>query len=165
METLYSLAGYGIASSILPVDDSDTMDFGRQQRWIAERAAFEQELGTARSNTQTPPLQDEASTNPGLEPSYSDVLFGGNTKKFYESPGNLFFHNLIESLEPKYNSNCPKKAKGLICEDIIVKVKANGGRFLLFQNGKWLPVNDSAARKRITQAFRNHRRAKDSMKK
>lgn len=89
-------------------------------------------------------------------PTDKDVLLGQG-KALEESPGNLRLRELIESNSSRYEK-ASRFDKTTIAHNLVQAIKASGGRFLKQAAGDgWEVVVDTAARDKISHAFRNFR--------
>jgi hypothetical protein len=86
----------------------------------------------------------------------NDVLFGRG-KSFQNHPGNIWCRQLVESKLNRYET-ASKREKTSVANQILRSIKEKSGRFLKFENNRWLEVEDSAARDKISHMFRSRRR-------
>lgn len=103
-----------------------------------------------------------------IQPAQKDVLLGGNSKEYYESPGNIAFRQLLEKFSTEYDAAISNDKKRDLCDRIIGYIHETGGRFLIRKkdgslnmkdpsSSYWEVVDHKSTQKRIGQAFRNRR--------
>jgi hypothetical protein len=90
-------------------------------------------------------------------PRHSDVLYGRD-KSIQEHSGNIRYLNLIAKFWDRYEG-AKKIEKKSITEEMLEVVKASGGRFLKMDDSGWVEVSDVVARGKVSNAFRDRRKA------
>ena len=89
-------------------------------------------------------------------PTRNDILFGRG-KPIQEHPGNIRLLVMLESILDRYES-LKRKEKSKLPQEVILKVKSMGGRFLRRQDdGTWEEVDDDTAREKVSHTFRSIR--------
>ena len=88
-----------------------------------------------------------------------DIVMGERTKESKYNPGNAYYRQLVEEKASEYNAAESKQAKSQLREYVIMKLRERGGRFMTRKGGQgWREMKDEVyIRKRVNQAFRNHR--------
>ena len=94
--------------------------------------------------------------------SYSCLItIQGRGKPIQEHPGNLRYHQILESCRDRYDA--AKKFEKMEISDMVVQlVKQNSGRFLKQDGAGWLVATIEEAREKVSHAFRTRRSASKS---
>jgi hypothetical protein len=96
-------------------------------------------------------------------PSVTDILLGRGFC-YQHFPGNLYFITVIEMNKEIYDdAGSDQVKKFVISKEVLRMTHESGARFLQradIEKDGWLQVDDQAARKKISHAFRNLRRRK-----
>jgi len=145
-ECQYKMLSFGIPSSQLPIKDSGTIKTQNQKKWMAFRE-----------------MKDRNTEDEGgyftFCPSTRDVLAIGGMH-FYKFPGNCRYREMLESNLVSYDKAASVQEKIRITNEILLKIEASGGRFLVRdKKGWWAQANEQAARVKISNAFRDVRKS------
>lgn len=141
VECVYALMTYGIPPDSLPVTMDGDLKRKNHLEWIKMRKRQETQPRSHRI----------------LIPSRCDVLFGRG-KPFREHIGNLRLFNLLDDNLERYEKLRLKEKSTLIAE-MVDTIRAEGGRFLIKQDGGlWTEVDDKQAREKVSHAFRTRMR-------
>ena len=92
-------------------------------------------------------------------PARFDVLLGRG-RGYFNHVGNIRYRALIADVKERYDNTKTKKAKMVIADEILKSIHATGGRFLKDNGGEWVPIDDKAARGKISHSFRALRASK-----
>ena len=140
------MLSYGIPSGQLPIKNSGTIKIHNQKKWLAFREMKDR-------NTEIEGLYST------FCPSTRDVLAIGGMH-FYKFPGNCRYRAMLESNLMSYDKAASVQEKIRITNEIIMKIEASGGRFLVKdKQGWWAPANEQTARVKVSNAFRDVRKA------
>uniref|UniRef100_A0A7S1ZNQ2 DUF6824 domain-containing protein n=1 Tax=Ditylum brightwellii TaxID=49249 RepID=A0A7S1ZNQ2_9STRA len=97
-------------------------------------------------------------------PTEKDVLFGRGGKGNHH-PGNKEYRAFVKDLKEQYTRSS-KAEKTALSKSIIDYIKSSGGRFLMQdENDGWYEATNQAARKKVSQAFREAERIKNRPKR
>jgi hypothetical protein len=110
------------------------------------------------SASRPPATLRESSTKPYViyDPLPNDILLGRG-KPIQERPGNVRFRDMLDKNMDKYDQGVTG-AKTKVSAYIVHMVKEEGGRFLKeLQDGGWVEIDETTARKRVSHAFRARR--------
>jgi hypothetical protein len=140
LECKYELMTFGIPTKVFPVTTEGGIDLEHHRRWLERRRVLEG--------------KNECHTN---VPNHSDVLFGKD-KSVQEHTGNIRYLNLIAEYWGRYDG-AKKIEKKSITEEMVDLVKKTGGRFLKMDDSGWVEVSDVVAREKVSNAFRDRRKA------
>lgn len=147
-ECQYKMMSYGIPGNQLPIKNSGTIKIQNQKKWIAFREmkdSVEVEGGSSASGT--------------FCPSTKDVLAIGGMH-FYKFPGNCRYREMLEANLDSYDNAASVQEKIRITNGILLNIEASGGRFLMRdKQGWWSPANEQIARVKVSNAFRDVRKA------
>ena len=144
VECVYALMTFGIPPDALPVTMDGELKRKNHLEWIKMRKRQE-----------SMPLPSNG--NRIMVPSRSDVLFGRG-KPFRENIVNLRLYNLLDEHLDRYES-LRLKAKSIVIAEMVDLIHAEGGRFLMKENGLvWAEVDDKQAREKVSHAFRTRLR-------
>jgi hypothetical protein len=144
LECKYALMTFGIPTKVLPITNEGGIDVEHHRRWLQRRRMLEATIGR----------DNECQTN---VPHHSDVLYGRD-KSVQEHSGNIRYLNLIAEYWDRYDG-ASKIEKKSITEEIVELVKTSGGRFLKMDDSGWVEVSDVVARDKVSNAFRDRRKA------
>jgi hypothetical protein len=144
LECKYELMTFGIPTKVLPITTEGDVDVEHHTRWLQRRRILEAAIGR----------DNECHTN---VPHHSDVLYGRD-KSVQEHSGNIRYLNLIAEYWDRYDG-AKKIEKKSITEEMVNLVKASGGRFLKMDDSGWVEVSDVVARDKVSNAFRDRRKA------
>ena len=88
------------------------------------------------------------------EPSHGDIVLGRGSAQAWR-PGNARFHELLDSVTPRYQGAKTKKAKRIIIHEIYSLLKATG-RFLERSETRdgYIEIDESEAKEKIGYAIR-----------
>ncbi|CAJ1932756.1 unnamed protein product [Cylindrotheca closterium] len=148
VECQYQLSTYGIHPGLIPLDPMTfALRLERHLNWFHS-------LLTASPKNSTISEQSDLLVR---SETPDDVLFLGGTKS--NNVGNLRLRSLVKVLTPSYSSAVNDK-KRVIVDGMISDIHKSGGRFLKQVKGPqpWSELTVEETRKKIAQAFRNHRR-------
>lgn len=144
-ECQYKMMGYGIPADQLPIKNSGTIKTQNQKKWIAFRQ-----------------MKDDAIEQDGISvfcPSTKDVLAIGGMH-FYKFPGNVAYREMLESKLGDYDNAASVQEKIRITTNVLIDIKASGGRFLVKdKKGWWALANAETARIKVSNAFRDVRKS------
>lgn len=146
-ECQYLLSTFGIPLAALPISFlSNDAIFERQLSWYHECLRSEQEPKG---------IRDAASNE-------NDVLYLGRT---VNNAGNERLRTLVARHAETYNSGSSKDKRNAV-DLIIDSIRQNSGRFLKPSEGgkDWREVPVSEVRSKISQMFRNQKRARSSVR-
>jgi hypothetical protein len=144
LECKYELMTFGIPTKVLPINADGEIDLDHHSRWLQRRRILEA------TNIE----DSEYHTN---VPNLSDVLFG-KEKSVQEHSGNIRYLNLIAEFWDRYDG-AKKIEKKSITGEMVDLVKKSGGRFLKMDDFGWVEVSDIIAREKVSNAFRDRRKA------
>ena len=86
------------------------------------------------------------------------TIIQGRGKPIQEHPGNLKYHQILESCRDRYDA--AKKFEKMEISDFVVQiVKGYSGRFLKQDSAGWLVATVEEAREKVSHAFRTRRSA------
>lgn len=136
---------YGIPSDQVPIKSSGIIKCADHKKFIAYCQAREDAM-----------LRNGENFNVIFCPSSNDVLIGRGPR-IKSHIGNEVYRNLLQSKYEEYNSASMTKKKE-ISFDIIRKVHAYGGRFLIPTSIGWVQTDDETARSKVSIAFRDVRK-------
>jgi hypothetical protein len=114
--------------------------------------------GPPTSASRPPATLRESPTIPHViyNPGPNDILLGRG-KPIQERPGNVRFRDMLDKHLDKYEHG-GKGAKVKVGAYIVHIVKEEGGRFLKeLKDGGWVEIDEAAARKKVSHAFRARR--------
>jgi hypothetical protein len=144
--------GNGIASvngpenkHVRPMTPQETTNAEQQQQQRHEEEEEEQQSNG--STSQQP--------QPTVDPNSLDV-FLGRGRAFRYNPGNLRFHQIIESFGDRYEK-LDRSGKKLLSKVVLGVIQESGARFLKQDETGWHEVDDKEARERVCHGFRNRR--------
>lgn len=141
LECVYALMTFGIPPDALPVTMDGELKRKNHIEWIKMRKRQE-------SMPQYPRI---------MIPSRNDVLFGRG-KPFREHIGNLRLFNLLDENLDRYEK-LRLKEKSMLIAEMVDAIRAEGGRFLMKQDGVvWTEVDDRQAKEKVSHAFRTRMR-------
>ena len=137
---------FGIPTQFLPITIDGELNLDYHTRLIEEQRIAE---GTNKVSSDSSVI---------LAPSAQDVLMG-RSKAALIHPGNLRYHDLVRSNMDRYDAAGDKRhERTAICHQIVLAIKDKGGRFLKQENSGWVCIDDSAAKEKVSTAFRNRRK-------
>ena len=137
---------FGIPTQFLPITIDGELNLDYHARLIEEQRIAE---GTNKVSSDSSVI---------LAPSAQDVLMG-RSKAALIHPGNLRYHDLVRSNMDRYDAAGDKRhERTAICHQIVLAIKDKGGRFLKQENSGWVCIDDSAAKEKVSTAFRNRRK-------
>lgn len=145
-ECCYKLMAYGIPSDQIPITSSGIIKCADHKKFIAYCQEREDAM-----------LRNGENFKVIFCPSSKDVLVGRGPR-IKSHIGNEVYRDLLRSKYEEYNSVSVTKKKE-ISFDIIRKVHAYGGRFLLPISIGWVETDDETARSKVSIAFRDVRKA------
>jgi len=152
LECQYCLSTYGISTRDLPINSTnDAPILVNAHGWYKERCEKES-------------FADLSQSDAPCTPQLNDVLFGRHKS---QQEGNKMLRRVVESLAEAYDG-ANKGEKKDMAATVIREVEAAGGRFLKQNEADcriWVEVSNSGAHEKVTQAFRNHRRAPPTKQK
>lgn len=143
LECKYELMTFGIPTKVLPITAEGEIELEYHKRWLERRRILEATIG-----------DNECHTN---VPNHSDVLYGKD-KSVQEHSGNIRYLNLISEYWDRYDG-AKKIEKKSITEEMVNLIKKSGGRFLKMDDSGWIEVSDVVAREKVSNAFRDRRKA------
>jgi hypothetical protein len=149
-----------------PVSEDGILHRERHLHWIATMKQLEhrQQQHQQQANMESIDQTLEAVVVPKeliSVPSREDFLFGRG-KPIQENPGNLRLHFISESFSLRYNDS-RKSEKTVLAQEVVLKIKSTGGRFLKQAQGTglcWEQVGDDVAREKVSHTFRSLRQLK-----
>ncbi|CAJ1960440.1 unnamed protein product [Cylindrotheca closterium] len=155
LECQYRLSSYGISRSLLPFDPSTNVITQKHLIHLSPTNPISSVLST--TVTVFEPSQPFALGNT------DNVLFSrGRTGR---NRGNLRLRTLVTESSRRYDSGS-NESKRVVVDDIISKIHGTGGRFLKQQSttklhtaSSWVQLPVEEVRTKITQMFRNKKRA------
>ena len=140
---------FGIPSDQVPIKNSGIKKLQNHKKWIAFRETKDRGLEE----------QGESFVCGTFCPSPNDVLAIGGMH-FYKFPGNCRYRELLESNLVRYDNAGSVQEKIAITNQVLTTVEASGGRFLVRdKKGWWAPANEDTARIKVSNAFRDVRKA------
>jgi hypothetical protein len=141
----YKLTTFGIPDKCLPVTDDGEPKIKSHRAWVKSRKQQEDRgrLGVAPNDRIV------------VVPGRVDVLLGRG-KPIQEHFGNLRYHILLDHYQDAYEG-AKKFEKMQIAQRIVSLVHEYNGRFLRQEGAGWCEVDDSAARDKVSHAFRTRR--------
>jgi hypothetical protein len=89
-------------------------------------------------------------------PMSCDVLFGKGTP-IQNHVGNTKFRGLVADCQKSYEK-AQKGLKLILAQEIVDTVIQSAGMFLKPDGGVWVPVENDAARRKVSTAFRTLRK-------
>lgn len=132
----------------LPIDLDGKVNLREHHSWY-------QLLVTARESS----CKKTGLSAENVVPCPADILMGGKSKEFMYHPGNFALRKMVKDALPKYNSLLSRADKTSIALEIVLRIKADGGRFLNREDDfTWREVGNETAREKVAHAFRNQRR-------
>jgi hypothetical protein len=137
---------FGIPTTVLSMTTDGEIDLEHHSRWLERRRILETTISVGGKN--------EWHAN---VPNHSDVLFGKD-KNVKEHSGNIRYLNLIAEYWDRHDG-AKKVQKKSITEEMVDLVKKTGGRFLKIEDSGWVEVSDVVAREKVSNAFRDRRKA------
>ena len=145
IECIYKLLTFGIPEKSLPIStfEASKLDLRAQSAWIEARRKKEALVRTTSKN---------------LDSAFGeyDILFGRG-KSFQNHAGNIWCRQLVDDNLSRYELSS-KREKTAIANEILETVQAKSGRFLKFENQKWIEVDVATSRDKISHMFRSRRR-------
>lgn len=141
----FELQTFGIPTKDLPVQQDGTLSLEWHKEWVRARKIQEQD-------------QHPRSVNGLIVPRRFDVLFGRG-KHTREHTGNLRAYHLVEMSFLEYE-NANKCRKTEIAQRIVDIIHESYGRFLRWEEGGWVEVDDEDCHKKISHFFRQMRSKK-----
>ena len=145
VECIYKLMTFGIPADILPVNSAGKLVLHYHKEFLKTQKQLEKQLQLL-----------DTIENIIIVPNSYDVLLGRG-RTFRSNPGNIRFHNIIETHFEKYESS-NRTVKLVLSEEVVIEIKNLGSRFLKqTETGGWIQVTDDFARERVAHAFRNRR--------
>lgn len=183
IECVYSLQGYGIPHSALPISGNGELLTSHHIFWVERRQSAERIKNLAQKsmvvdNVSIPNhavaangrLEKQgAMKEGGLRSAIgvkivgvmdNDVLLTRGRPKA-DHAGSSHFRNFVDDSMPQFEK-ATKSERVALAEATIRTIKASGGRFLKRESeqGKWENIGYGAlARKRVLMAYRNRRKA------
>ena len=140
------MLSFGIPSGQLPIKSSGTIKTQNVEKWMAFRQMKD-------GNT------EYEGGHLTFCPSTRDVLAIGGMH-FYKFPGNCRYREMLESNLVSYDNAASVQEKIRITNEILFKIEASGGRFLVRdKQGWWAPANEQTARVKVSNAFRDVRKS------
>eukprot|EP00934_Nitzschia_sp_Nitz4_P006478 Nitzschia sp. Nitz4//scaffold91_size79674//40433//44313//NITZ4_005370-RA/size79674-processed-gene-0.95-mRNA-1//1//CDS//3329560109//6468//frame0 len=136
LEWCYKLLTYGIPVHLLPI----LMDYSVKKKSLLEYIGMVQRADEIRR-------ESNYSLDPILLPTNRDVLIGKG-KSHQKSRGNQTLYDFIDDLDQVSDRNITP-GFGSLAEQLIERVKSEGGRFLSKDMGVWLVVSDEVARHKV----------------
>ena len=149
-EQLFKLMTFGIPVQVLPISSDGKIHLEHHKLWLEQRKNREaHERNGAVSASEAKHC---------VIPGPKDVIFGRDSIARTHL-GNARYINIIASHQQQYD-DCPTTYdRTIIAADIVLRIKESGGRFLkLDRAGRWVVVDDEAAKDKVTSAFRGRRR-------
>lgn len=137
----FKLQTFGIPVKDFPLMEDGSLSTTWHREW--QRLQREQEE------------EREAVDESIIVPRRFDVLFG-RSKKAREHTGNLRCQFLIEMNKDRYEK-ADRFGKTVIAEEIVTIIHESYGRFLKWQKGGFVEVEQKVAREKISHFFRNSR--------
>ena len=131
-EIRFKLQTFGIPTDCLPFGPNATLE--NHFEWIQSRRMLEEKSnGHVKTDI--------------LVPRRFDVLFGRGQKNNNHT-GNLRAAHIAEMFREKYEA-AGKYEKTTIAERIVVLIRESHGRFLRWEDGVWVEVDQQAARNKV----------------
>jgi hypothetical protein len=176
VECMYHLMTFGIPIRNFPVSNDVEIKTEKYLQWVESMKRLEDsEKSKTKSTTQPADGGDDSicldgegadtsTNNSGVAssshvtvPSRKDILFGRG-KPIQEHPGNLRLGLILESFFDRYEA-LKRSEKTNLAQEVVLKVKSQGGRFLRQADGMWEAVDDDTAREKVSHTFRSLRSA------
>lgn len=154
VECLYRLATYGISSNVLPLTATYEANLDYHLNWL--HSCLMDDLGTYTTEAQPPLLT--------TEPNVDDALFICCRKS--SSLGNDRLRLLVKEMFDMYDAGNNETKKSIV-DQMTSEIRQSGGRFLQHVKGTvavWEVLRPQQTRAKITQIFRNYRRANSKLK-
>lgn len=156
------MSTYGILPGLLPLTSfSDNLNMTYHTRWVDMRLKQEEEDDDDPRDSPVPdliPATQSSSVSPLLQPNLNDILYVGGKKN--QNLGNQRLRARVKELAQVYDGATNEK-KRIVVDGMIGEVQNLGGRFLKKAKGPhavWEELSLHESRRKLTQAFRNHRR-------
>jgi hypothetical protein len=156
LEIHYTLMTFGIPTQVLPVNpDGEEAWEHHHHEWVRMREELEGKKEEQQTTGATGNMQGD-----GPLPTPLDVVMG-NEKLAQNHTGNTPYQFLINEHQTRYDSADANIEKTLIASQIVMAVKAHGGRFWMRKQGVpgWVVMDDWVAREKVANAFRGRRKA------
>jgi hypothetical protein len=140
------ITAYGISSSFLPITNTGNIKNMHHLRWPTFRQAQE----TA--------IEHEIGFNGICCPSVKDVLTGKGTH-VSSNPANFVYRKIMEKIFLEHRDALTAERKTMISREIVDELVQNGGQFLVKEKSWWADSDRDTARKKVSVAFRDMRKA------
>jgi len=151
-EIRYTLSSFGIPVDLLPITDSGKVKSNNHSGLINLLAKVKQN-----NNDDDDEDDDEVFVEC---PRSNDVVFRKGGSIFKSNPGNMYYHELIESTNDKH-SKADRKEKCQITWSIVKEIEERNGRFLEWSLRKelWIVVIDrEKKRTKIASCLKQYQR-------
>lgn len=155
IECIYLLSTFGINNTpITTTSVNNEIDVRNHLQWVSTRLVIEKtHLSSPARVTKAYCAGENPSSN--VIPGDQDVLFGRG-KGFQYHKGNVWCRDLVENRLDEYNL-ASKRKKTEIADEIVNAVFDRSGRFLRREKDRWVQVDETEARYKISHMFRGRR--------
>jgi hypothetical protein len=158
---------FGIPVDDYPVSSDMVLNREKHLEWVQSRRVLEASsfsLSSSPSSYSSSPSTDNhvvhgVPVGVVVVPKSTDVLFGRG-KSLREHPGNLRFGFFVESVFDRYEGLSRHSEKRNFTQEVVMKIKSMGGRFLRQEAGVWREVDDDQARQKVSHTLRTRRSIK-----
>jgi hypothetical protein len=165
MECIYELMTFGIPVGDYPVSSDMVLNREKHLEWVQSRKILEASSLLSSSSSYSSSSSSDNHEVRGVPvvvvvvPKSTDILFGRG-KSFREHPGNLRFGLIVESVFDRYEGLRRRSEKKNFTQEVVLKIKSMGGRFLRQEAGFWQEVDDDLARQKVGHTLRSRRSIK-----
>lgn len=142
---IFELQTYGIPTEYHPILRNGSLSLEYHKEWLKNRRMQEESAASGESD----------GDKTFILPRRFDVLLGRG-KYTREHTGNLRALHLVETHRLEYEQ-AGKFGKTIIAERILQQIHDSRGRFLKWEDCKWVEVDDKVARDKISHFFRHLR--------
>jgi hypothetical protein len=165
MECIYELMTFGIPVDDYPISSDMVLNRKNHLEWVQARRSLEESLSLSASSTTDNNVMCGVPAVMVLVPKSTDILFGKG-RSIREHPGNKRFGLIVESFFDRYDVLVCRSEKTSFAQEVVLKIKSTGGRFLKQEGGVyWQEVDDALARKKVSHTLRSRRSIKAGERK